>query len=105
MIEERQLRYAGHVWRYDDNRWTKFKLQAERPSQKNGKQQQYRKHLTKLLKEKNLDTSVMTDPVTWAKKLEELYPKGKKNKKRSPRPTPAASVQKQMENTNIEIQA
>ena len=74
MIEERQLRYAGHVWRYDDNRWTKFMLQAERPSQKNGKQQQYRKHLTKLLKEKNLETSMMMNSETWANKLRELYP-------------------------------
>ena len=77
MVEERQLRYAGHVWRYPEERWTKFMLQAERPSQKTGKKRQYRKHLTTLLKSKGLTTSLMTDRQGWADKLAELYPREK----------------------------
>ena len=75
MIEERQLRYAGHVWRYGDERWTKFMLQAERPSQKIGKQRQYKKHLTRLLEEKNLNTDMMKNKKTWAGKLTKIYPR------------------------------
>ena len=87
MIEERQLRYAGHVWRHPEERWTKFMLQAERPSPKNGKQRQYRKHLSKLLKCKGLTTGMMLDRVGWAEKLTELYPREKHKKRKTP-PTP-----------------
>ena len=89
MIEERQLRYAGHVWRYPEERWTKFMLQAERPAQKNGKQRQYRKHLSKLLKSKGLTTELMTDRQGWADKLTELYPRD--NRKTPPNPPIAAT--------------
>ena len=78
-IEERQLRYAGHVWRYGEERWTKFMLQAERPKQKTGKQQQYRKHLTNLMKSKELDTGMMSDPQLWADKLKKLYTRDDQN--------------------------
>ena len=60
-IEERKLRYAGHVWRYGDSRWTKFMLQAERPSQKKGKARQYMKNLSKLMRKKEVDSGMMTD--------------------------------------------
>ena len=78
-IEERQLRYAGHVWRYGEERRTKFMLQAERPKQKTGKQQQYRKHLTNLMKSKELDTGMMSDPQLWADKLKKLYTRDDQN--------------------------
>ena len=84
MIEERQLRYLGHVWRYGENRWTKFILQAARPGQTNtGKQLQLRKHLSKLLAEKKLTLDMATHPDSWAKKLDELYPRktGKEEEK------------------------
>ena len=79
MIEERQLRYAGHVWRYGEERWTKFMLQAERPGQKTGKKRQYRKHLTNLLKSKELNTGMMADGNLWTDKLSEIYPRGDRN--------------------------
>ena len=77
-IEERQLRYLGHLWRYGEERWTKFMLQAELPAQKTGKQQQYRKHMTKLLKAKELNTGMMSNGKEWGAKLKELYPKENK---------------------------
>ena len=73
MIEERQLRYAGHVWRYGDERWTKFMLQAERPQQKTGKQRQYKKYMSKLLEEKGLNTTTMMNKMAWAEKLNKIY--------------------------------
>ena len=50
-------------------------LQAERPSQRNGKQRQYKKHLPKLLKSKGLTTELMRDRQGWADNLTELYPR------------------------------
>jgi hypothetical protein len=77
LVEERQLRYLGHVWRYGDDRWTKFMLKAERPKQvKAGKQHQYRKLMTKLLKCKELTTGMMEDREVWRGALAELYPRG-----------------------------
>ena len=78
MIEERQLRYAGHVWRYEKERWPKFMLQAERPTQKTGKQQQYRKHLTQLLETKGLNTTMMKNRTLWKNKLGKLFPRESK---------------------------
>ena len=78
MIEERQLRYAGHVWRYKKERWPKFMLRAERPTQKTGKQQQYRKHLSHLLEVKGLNTTMMEDREIWKDKLRELFPRESK---------------------------
>ena len=78
LVEERQLRYLGHVWRFDDSRWTKFLLQAERPGQtKTGKQHQYVKYAANLLESKELTTDMMQDSKTWQNKLDELYPRGK----------------------------
>jgi len=96
MIEERQLRYLGHVWRYEDARWTKFMLQAERPSQKKGKQRQYRKHITNLLKSKGLNTGMMLDGKAWGSTLKELYPRGKEVEVIVANPNPGVN--------NIEIQ-
>ena len=76
MVEERQLRYLGHAWRYGEERWAKFLLQAERPGQKKtGKLAQYRKQVPKLLENKNLDTDAMEDKILWSCKLRELYPR------------------------------
>ena len=80
LVEERQLRYLGHVWRYNDGRWTKFALQAQIAGQrKQGKARQYRKVISKLLKKKGLTTQMMEQKDVWAAKLKELYPRGKDN--------------------------
>jgi len=87
MIEERQLRYAGHVWRYPDTRWAKFMLQAEQTGQKAGKQRQYRKLLSKLMEEKKLTKDMMADTKTWGTKLREIYPRGENDEgKQQPDP-------------------
>ena len=76
MVEERQLRYLGHAWRYGENRWTKFMLQATRPGQTlTGKQMQLRKYLSKLLTEKQLTLEMTASADSWAANLEKLYPK------------------------------
>ena len=80
MVEERQLRYLGHVWRFGPERWTKFALECARPGQKNtGRARQYRKTMSKLLSNKGLTTSMMLDRKGWASKLEEILPRGKKD--------------------------
>jgi hypothetical protein len=81
MIEERQLRYLGHSWRYGENRWTKYTLQAARPGQtRTGRQLQLRKHISKLLCQKNLTLGDAANAEGWAKKLVETYPRGKGRK-------------------------
>ena len=79
LVEERQLRYLGHAWRYGEERWTKFMLQAERPGQvKKGRRRQYRKLISQLLIQKNLNTDMMQEKESWRAKLQELYPRGAK---------------------------
>ena len=76
LVEERVLRYAGHMYRYPTERWVSFASAAAVPGvKKTGKARQYSKHLSKLLKEKKLTTVMMIDKSLWRKKLEELYPK------------------------------
>ena len=50
-------------------------MQAARPGRGNsGKQNQYRNHIVKLLKDKGLSTDAMQDKERWRLKLLELYP-------------------------------
>ena len=52
MIVERQLRYLGHTQRYPSDRWVKFMQTAVRTGgQKTGKQKQYGKLITNLMKQ------------------------------------------------------
>ena len=84
MIEERQLRYLGHVWRYGENRWTKFMLQAKRPGQtRSGKHLQLRKHLSRLLKKKGLTLKDAENTDVWAGKLNKMFTRGKGRKQGS----------------------
>ena len=59
-------------------------LQVERPPQKSGRKRQYRKHLTTLLKSKELTTGMMMDRVGWAEKLTELYPRDNQKLPKNP---------------------
>ena len=76
-------------------------LQAERPAQKSGKQQQYQKHLSKLLKQKNLSTGMMTDGKHWGRKMKEMYPRDSKNPNTD---SPEVPGPEQLADMNIEIQ-
>lgn len=69
-------------------------LNAERPSQKTGKQQQYRKHLSQLLETKGLNTTMMEDRDLWKNTLGELFPRESKEE-----------VSEENVENNIEIQA
>ena len=89
MVKERKLRYCGHMWRYPSARWVKFAAQAILPGQtKTGKQTQYCKSVTKLLKTHNLTTDQMKDADgkggAWSEKLREIFPKGDEEKKKNP---------------------
>ena len=76
LMEEKQLRYIGHVQRYPDSRWTKFLVHAQRPGQvKVGRQKQWIKEVSKNLISRNLNTEMMKDKNEWRKKLEELFPR------------------------------
>ena len=80
LISERQLRYCGHVERYPDDRWVKFAIRAVIPGQtKTGKQKQYCKSISKLLKHHDLTIDMMKDEKGtgngWRTKLQQLYPK------------------------------
>ena len=77
LVEERQLRYLGHIQRYPDGRWVKFAMTAERPGQtKTGKKKQWVKTTASRLAKKQLNTDMMENRVTWRAKLRELYPRG-----------------------------
>ena len=80
LVEERQLRYCGHVQRYPDDRWVKFAVSATTPGEtKTGRAKQYCKTISKLLKDHNLTTEMMKDAdnkgVGWRRKLAEIFPK------------------------------
>jgi hypothetical protein len=98
LVEERQLRYLGHAWRYGEDRWTKFLLQADRPGQVNtGKQNQYRKMMSKLLKDKGLDTDMMEDRNVWSAALNTLYPRDAGASQKQKEGGPSEGVQPQVE--------
>ena len=97
-MEERQLRYLGHAWRYGEDRWTKFLLQADRPGQvSTGKQNQYRKMMSKLLKDKGLDTDMMEDRNVWSAALNTLYPGDAGASQKQKEGGPSEGVQPQVE--------
>ena len=77
--------YCGHVQRYPDARWVKFATRAVIPEEtKTGRQKQYTKMITKLLKEHGLTVKMMQDAdgtgAGWRTKLNEIFHK---------KPTPA----------------
>ena len=76
-------------------------LQAERPAQKSGKQQQYQKHLSKLLKQKNLNTGMMANGKYWGRKMKELYPRDSQNPNTD---SPEVQGPEQVAEMNVEIQ-
>ena len=77
MITERQLRYLGHAQRYPDERWVKFMHEAETyGGQRTGKQKQYCKLITGLMKQYGLNKECMQDRESWRQKLDELFPRG-----------------------------
>ena len=53
----------------------KVHVTPERPQQKTGKQRQYKKHVSKLLEEKGLNTTMMINKKAWAEKLNRIYPR------------------------------
>ena len=56
MIEERQLRYLGHIMRYSESRWIKFALETERPTQeKTGKAKQWEEENDATIEETQAD--------------------------------------------------
>ena len=74
IIEERQLRYFGHMQRYPDERWVKFASRAERPTQQNtGKVKQWKKKMSKMLKKHQLKIQMTQNKEEWRKKLNELF--------------------------------
>ena len=74
MITQRQLRYLGHTQRYPDERWVKFMQSAETSGgQQSGKQKQYGKHITNLLKQFGLNKEMMQDKDLWKEKLAGLF--------------------------------
>ena len=80
MIEERQLRYFGHMQRYPDDRWVKFATRAERPTQLNtGKAKQWKKKMSKLLKKHQLKTQMTQNKEEWRMKLNELFERKESN--------------------------
>ena len=76
MVEERQLRYVGHVFRYPEDRLTRFMLFAERPTPKwTGTRKQWVKERAATLERRGLDTGMMLDRNEWRKRLEENFPR------------------------------
>ena len=80
LVKERQLRYCGHVERYPAERWVKFAMRATLPGQKKtGRQKQYCKSISKILKEYDLTTDMMKGAKknggAWAAKLREILPR------------------------------
>ena len=74
MIDERRLRYLGHIMRYPETRWVKFALEAERPTQdKTGKAKQCKKKMTQLLKKHKLTLKMTQNRDKWRAKLQEIF--------------------------------
>ena len=74
MIDERRLRYLGHIMRYPETRWVKFALEAERPTQdKTGKAKQWKKKMTQLLKKYKLTLKMTQNKDKWRAKLQQLF--------------------------------
>ena len=81
LVDERQLRYHGHVQRYPDERWAKFITSAARPGQTlTGKRKQWIKQTSTRLQKLNLTTDMMKDKNKWNSKLDELFAKRGKAK-------------------------
>ena len=89
LVEERQLRYCGHMERYPEERWVKFMTRATLPGQKKtGQQKQYCKSISKLLKKHELTTDMMANAGDWRARLSEKFPK---STERNPQLAPAGT--------------
>ena len=80
LVKERQLRHCGHVERYPGSRWFRFAIRATLPGQKKtGKQKQYCKMISKLLRDNDLTTDMMKDAKKKGgasnKKIQEMFAK------------------------------
>jgi len=78
-VEMRQLRFAAHIERMDDDRWAKRAMESYGIGMAIGwgRGVSYRKQLHEVLNRQNLNRSEMHDRNKWSKKLEELYPRAK----------------------------
>ena len=64
------------IQRYPDERWVKFIYEAETyKGQKTGKQKQYCKLITGMLKQYGLNRESMQNRDEWRQKLHELFPR------------------------------
>ena len=81
MIEERQLRYLGHIMRYPDQRWVKYMLTAERPKQKKkGRGKNWKKQMEKLLDKHGLTLKMTKCKKSWRTRLAQIFERGTTSK-------------------------
>ena len=79
LVEERQLRYLGHIQRYPEGRWVKFMTTAERPGQLlTGRRKQWTKETSARLARLGLNMTQTQSKGIWKNKLAELFPRGQK---------------------------
>ena len=74
MIEERQLRYLGHIMRYPAQRWVKYALTAARPSQtKKGREKKWKTQIEKILEKHKLTLKMARNKEKWKAKLARIF--------------------------------